>query len=169
MSVVLTTKAIKLWNKETIKTRKEVRKIRPWKLTERRIGVTQWSLTSAVGRNGGRAGAERGRSCISNIYILLPCRFFIVISNAPKQIGKRIEVSKDFTVRRILISYLFCLLLVSTPVSWTARPVSNVVLLPCQAGTTVARLQHDCSTTWFQTSNLIQSNRMAFAENKTQK
>ena len=88
-------------------------------------------------------GAERGRSRISNIYILLPRRFFIAISNAPKQIGKRIEVSKDFTVSRILISYLFFLLLVSTPVSWTARPVSNVVLLPCYAGSTVARLQHD--------------------------
>ena len=90
--------------------------------------ATHWrnasSLTSVV-------GAERGRSRISNIYILLPCRFFIAISNAPKQIGKRIEVSKDFTVSRILISYLFSLLLVSTPVSWTARPVSNVVLLPC--------------------------------------
>ena len=133
--------------------------------------AVEFNLSSGAerGQSGGGAGAERGRSCISNIYILLPCRFFIVISNAPKQIGKRIEVSKDFTVRRILISYLFCLLLVSTPVSWTARPVSNVVLLPCQAGTTVARLQHDCSTTWFQTSNLIQSNRMAFAENKTQK
>ena len=47
-------------------------------------------------------GAERGRSRISNkyIYILLPCRFFIVISNGSKQIGKRIEVSKDFTVTR---------------------------------------------------------------------
>ena len=45
------------------------------------------------------------------------------------------------------------------------------MLLPCQAGSTVARLQHDTSTTcfWFQTSNLIQSNRTAFAENKTQK
>ena len=66
--------------------------------------ATHWrnasSLTSAV-------GAQRGRSRISNIYILLPCRFFIAISNAPKQIGKRIEISKDFTVSRILISYLF--------------------------------------------------------------
>ena len=26
------------------------------------------------------------------------------------------------------------------------RPVSNVVLLPCQAGSTAARLQHDTST-----------------------
>ena len=78
--------------------------------------------------SGGRAG---GWSRISIIDILLPCRFFIVISNAPKQIGTRIEVSKDFTVSRILISYLFCLLLFSTSVSWTARPVSNVVLLPC--------------------------------------
>ena len=45
------------------------------------------------------------------------------------------------------------------------------MLLPCQAGSTVARLQHDTSTTcfWFQTSNLIQSNRTAVAENKTQK
>ena len=94
MSVVLTTKTIKLGNKETIKTRKEVRKIRTWKRTERRIGVTQWSLISAV-------GAERGRSRISNIYILLSCRFFIAISNAPKQIGKRIEVSKDFTLSSI--------------------------------------------------------------------
>ena len=94
MSVVLTTKTIKLGNKETIKTRKEVRKIRTWKLTERRIGVTQWSLISAV-------GAERGRSRISNIYISLPCRFFIAISNAPKQIGKCIEVSKDFTLSSI--------------------------------------------------------------------
>ena len=33
----------------------------------------------------------------------------------------------------------------------------------------VARLQHDTSTTWFQTSNLIQSNGTAVAENKTQK
>ena len=50
------------------------------------------------------------------------------------------------------------------------RPVPNVVLLPCQAGSTVARLQHDISTTWsVQTSNLIQSNRTAVAENKTQK
>ena len=94
MSVVLTTKTIKLGNKETIKTRKEVRKIRTWKLTERRTGATQWSLISAV-------GAERGRSRISNIYNLLPCRFFIAISNAPKQIGKRIEVSKDFTLSSI--------------------------------------------------------------------
>ena len=40
------------------------------------------------------------------------------------------------------------------------------MLLPCQAGSTVARLQHDTSTTcfWFQTSNLIQSNRTAVAE-----
>ena len=49
------------------------------------------------------------------------------------------------------------------------RPVSNVVQLPCQAGSTAARLQHDTSTTWFQTSNLIHSNRTAVAENKTQK
>ena len=36
------------------------------------------------------------------------------------------------------------------------RPVSNVVLLSCyKAGSTVARLQRDTSTTWFQTSNLI--------------
>ena len=49
------------------------------------------------------------------------------------------------------------------------RPVSNVVLLPCYAGSTVARLQLDISTTWFQTSNLIQSNRTAVAENKAQK
>ena len=60
--------------------------------------ATHWrnasSLTSVV-------GAERGRSRISNIYILLPCRFFIAISNAPKQIGKRIEVSKDFTLSSI--------------------------------------------------------------------
>ena len=48
------------------------------------------------------------------------------------------------------------------------RPVSNVVLLPCLDGSTVARLQHDTSTTWFQTSNLVQSNRSAVAENKTQ-
>ena len=34
---------------------------------------------------------------------------------------------------------------------------------------TAARLQHDTCTTWFQTSNLIQSNRTAVAENKTQK
>ena len=45
-------------------------------------------------------------------------------------------------------------------------PVSNVVLLPCLAGSTVARLQQDTSTTWFQTSNLIQSNRTALVENK---
>ena len=33
----------------------------------------------------------------------------------------------------------------------------------------LARLQHDTSTTWFQTSNSIQSNATAVAENKTQK
>ena len=49
------------------------------------------------------------------------------------------------------------------------RPVSNVVLLPCQAGSTAARLHHNTGTTWFQTSNLIQSYRTAVAENKTQK
>ena len=49
------------------------------------------------------------------------------------------------------------------------RPVSNVALLPCQAGSTVARLQHGTRTTWFQTSNLIQSKRTAVDENKTQK
>ena len=38
------------------------------------------------------------------------------------------------------------------------RPVSNVVLRWL-----------DCSTTWFQTSNLIQSNRPAVAKNTTQK
>ena len=48
------------------------------------------------------------------------------------------------------------------------RPVSNVVLLPCLAGSTVARLQHDTSSTWVQTSNLIQSNGTAVAENNTQ-
>ena len=47
------------------------------------------------------------------------------------------------------------------------RPVSNfrataVLLKPSQ-------LQHDTSTTWFQTLNLIQSNRTAVAENKTKK
>ena len=31
----------------------------------------------------------------------------------------------------------------------------------------LARLQHDDSTTWFQTSNLTQSNKIAVAENKT--
>ena len=31
-----------------------------------------------------------------------------------------------------------------------------------------ARLEHDTSTTWFQTSKLIQSKRTAVAENKTQ-
>ena len=46
----------------------------------------------------------------------------------------------------------------------SVRPVSNVV-----PDSTVARLQHDTSTTWFQTSNLIQLNRTAVAENKTQK
>ena len=46
------------------------------------------------------------------------------------------------------------------------RSVSNVVLLPCYAGSTVARLQHDTSTTWFQTLNLIQSNRTAVAKTK---
>ena len=35
------------------------------------------------------------------------------------------------------------------------------------AGSTVARLQHDTGTTLLQTSNLIQSNRTAVAENKT--
>ena len=49
------------------------------------------------------------------------------------------------------------------------RPVSNVVLLPCYAGSTAAGLQHDPSMTWFQTSNLIHENRTALAENKTQK
>ena len=48
-------------------------------------------------------------------------------------------------------------------------PVSNVVLLPCKAGLTVARLQHNTCTTWFQTSNLITSNRTVVVENKTQK
>ena len=33
----------------------------------------------------------------------------------------------------------------------------------------LARLQYDISTTWFQSSNLIQSNRTAVAENKTHK
>ena len=47
------------------------------------------------------SGGERGRSRISNIYNLLPCRFFVAISNAPKQIRKRIEVSKDFTLSSI--------------------------------------------------------------------
>ena len=56
----------------------------------------------------------------------------------------------------------------SRPHTKHIRPISNVVLLPCLAGSTVARLQHDTSTTWFQTSNLIQSNRTAVAENKTQ-
>ena len=37
-----------------------------------------------------------------------------------------------------------------------------------KAGSTVARLQHDTNTTWFQTSNLIQSNRTAVAEKNTQ-
>ena len=37
-----------------------------------------------------------------------------------------------------------------------------------KAGSTVARLQHDTNTALFQTSNLIQSNRTAVAENKTQ-
>ena len=46
------------------------------------------------------------------------------------------------------------------------RPVSNFVLLPCKAGSTLARLQHNTNTTWFQTSNLIQSNRTAVTENK---
>ena len=49
------------------------------------------------------------------------------------------------------------------------RPVSNVDLLRCLAGSTVARLQHDVSTTWFPTSDLIQSNRTAVAQNKAQK
>ena len=44
------------------------------------------------------------------------------------------------------------------------RPVSKVVLLPCRTGSTVVRLQHDISTTWFQTSNLIYSNRTAVTE-----
>ena len=39
----------------------------------------------------------------------------------------------------------------------------------CYCRAKLARLQHDTSTTWFQTSNLIQSNRTAVAENKTQK
>ena len=96
MSVVLTTKTIKLWNKETIKTRKEVRKIKPWKLTERRIGVTHRVWLQQWGRSvGGHV------FLIYIIYNLLPCRFFIAISNAPKQIGKRIEVSKDFTLSSI--------------------------------------------------------------------
>ena len=47
------------------------------------------------------------------------------------------------------------------------RATALISWLDCRS--TVARLQHDTSTTWFQTSNLIQSNRTAVAENKTQK
>ena len=39
----------------------------------------------------------------------------------------------------------------------------------CYCRAKLARLQHDTSTTWFQTSNLIRANRMAVAKNKTQK
>ena len=39
----------------------------------------------------------------------------------------------------------------------------------CYCRAKLARLQHDTSTTWFQTSNSIQSNTTAVAENKTQK
>ena len=49
------------------------------------------------------------------------------------------------------------------------RPVSNVTLLPCLAGSTVAQLQHDTSMTWFHTMNLVQSNTTAVDKNKTQK
>ena len=46
----------------------------------------------------------------------------------------------------------------------TSSPIMIHVLPPICKYT-----QLDASTTWFQTSNLIQSNRMAVAENKTQK
>ena len=49
------------------------------------------------------------------------------------------------------------------------RRATAVVLSWLDCGSTVARLQHDTSTTWFQTSNLIQSNRTAIAGNKIQK
>ena len=51
----------------------------------------------------------------------------------------------------------------------SVRLVSNVVLSAAVPGSTIARLQHDTSPTWFQTSKLIQLNRTAVAENKTQK
>ena len=41
--------------------------------------------------------------------------------------------------------------------------------MSCYCSAKLARLQQDTGTTWFQTSNLIQSNRTAVAENKTQK
>ena len=47
------------------------------------------------------------------------------------------------------------------------RAIAMLSWLDCSS--TVARLQNDTNTTWFQTSNLIQSNRTAVAENKTQK
>ena len=45
---------------------------------------------------------------------------------------------------------------------------ATAVLSWLDCSSTVARLKHDTSTTWFQTSNLIQSNRTAVAENKSQ-
>ena len=47
--------------------------------------------------------------------------------------------------------------------------VSSFVRRRATAMLSLARLQYDTSTTWCQTSNLIQSNRTAVAENKTHK
>ena len=46
---------------------------------------------------------------------------------------------------------------------------ATAVLSWLDCSSTVARLQHDTRTTWFQTWNSIQSNRIAVAEHKTQK
>ena len=50
--------------------------------------------------------------------------------------------------------------------SFKRRATAVLSWLDCSS--TVARLKHDTSTTWFQKSNLIQSNRTAVAENKSQ-
>ena len=63
--------------------------------------ATHWRNSVDFNFSSGGGGGERGWSRISNIYNLLPCRFFVAISNAPKQIRKRIEVSKDFTLSSI--------------------------------------------------------------------
>ena len=51
--------------------------------------------------------------------------------------------------------------------AYNIRPASSSL---CYYLAKLARpLQHDTVTTWFQTSNLIQSNNTAVAKNKTQK
>ena len=57
-------------------------------------------------------GAER--DChLFLIKYLVALQIFIVSLNAPKQIWKRIEVNEDFTVSRMIISNLFCVVLVN--------------------------------------------------------